>query len=301
MKPCRRTLFLIPLMAVLAVSLFSMDSVKILTQKILRLNSPLFTKEEFADRKYRLYRPKHAGLMEQNQKIYPLVVYLHGAGERGNDNRRQSFDLSFLGNGFDRQAKLFRTQYPCFVYVPQCPEDKNWSDQPTLLATIQTIEHIISTNPIDRDRLYLIGYSMGGSGTYSLAAEYYNLKKQLFAGIIRLAGQGTFPDRTHEIIAQSSIWLHVGLKDIELRVNKAREAYNKLKFYTKANNEHYKKITIPDHPGKTTILEIPANCESVRISEYEQDGHSISHFPFQDPSLMEWLFKLEVCRKPSSP
>lgn len=300
MRLYKLTLFLLVLIIIFIVSFFSIDSLKVLTGKILQLNSPLFSKEEFAGRHYRLYRPNQGNPTNTTQKKYPLIIYLHGAGERGNDNRRQSYGLSFLGNGFGKQAQLFRIHYPCFVYIPQCPKNKTWDDYTTLETIIKTAENTISQHPIDRDRLYLIGYSMGGSGTYSLAGQYYKFNKQLFAGIIRLAGQGSFPDSTHKIIAMSSIWLHVGLKDTALRVSKAQEAFDRLKVLHNENTEKYKKSPILNHPGMTTTLGISDRCLSVKKTDYEQDGHSISHVPFKEPSLMEWLFKQKICHQTTS-
>lgn len=264
--------------------------------KILRLNTPDFRQKDFAGRHYRFYNPLKSNPSYNIKKKYPLIIYLHGASERGTDNRRQSYDLSFIGNSFGKEAQQFRKQYPCFVYIPQCPKNKDWNDQLTLDITIKTIESILSIYPIDRERLYLIGYSMGGSGTYSLSTQYYKYNKSLFAGIIRLAGQGNFPDETHQIIAKSSIWLHVGLKDTNLRIKKAREAYSKIKDFHNAKKEDYIKTDIPEHTGSTRTLITNDKCFSIRLTEYEQDGHSISHFPFKDTSLMPWLFKQKTCQ-----
>lgn len=256
--------------------------------KLFKINSSSFTEESYKGSRYRLCKPENF-TTKSNKEKYPLIVYLHAAGERGKDNRKQIDGLSVLGNGFSKQAKSFQTQHPCFVYVPQCPSDAEW-DADTLSVVIETIESLIKEYPIDESRLYLIGYSMGGSGTYALASQYNLATKQIFAAIVRLAGQGSFDKQVHEIIAKSSVWLHIGLQDTKLRIEKAREAYSILKEIHQTAVETTEPINIARHPGSTLTLWVN-HTERVKKSEYINDGHSISGFPFEDPALMTWIFR----------
>ncbi|MCI5120201.1 MAG: alpha/beta hydrolase [Candidatus Electrothrix sp. AUS4] len=243
--------------------------------------------------KYRLFCPEN--LEKKNNRKYPLLVYLHGAGERGNDNRLQIYDLPYLGTGGGKNKKVFQKKYPSIVYVPQCPKNKTWNDKDTLTALTKTIDKLTDKYPIDKDRLYLIGYSMGGSGTYALASQYYLSTKQPVAAIVRLAGQSSFDRKTHEIISKSSVWLHVGLHDIDLRIEKAREAYAILKEIHKNAIETSKQTNIAQHPGTTVTLRLN-HVERAKKSEYMNDGHGISNFPFEDSSLMEWIFRQQLRR-----
>lgn len=255
--------------------------------KVFKINSSSFIEEEFQNSYYRLSKPEDYNPQENTK--YPLVVYLHGSGENGNDNSRQIEGLDIVGNGFNKLAKDFKKLYPSFVYVPQCPKGESWSGM-TLALTIESIQDLIKKYPIDTNRLYLIGYSMGGSGSYALASQYYLTTKQPFAAVVRLSGQGTFARQTHEILAKSSVWLHIGLHDDQIRVEKARKAYKLLKGMVPNATEETEPITIKNHPG-TTWTVLVNDKEKVKRSEYINDGHGISGFPFNDPALMKWVFK----------
>jgi predicted peptidase len=255
---------------------------------IFKINSPSFQEEQHQGLRYRLSKPEYFAATMQTDEKYPLVVYLHGAGERGSDNRKPILGLTFLGNGFDARAKEFQKKFPSFVFVPQCPSGGSWQGE-VLDNVINTIAFLQSEYPIDANRLYVIGYSMGGSGAYALAGKYYDRKGQLFAGIIRLAGQSSFDDRVHEIIAKSAVWLHIGLQDTELRVEKAREAYNRLKKIHGNGVENATTLRIKGRTGITSTLTINGR-EKIKITKYPDLGHGINLLPFDHPAVLEWLF-----------
>ena len=115
-------------------------------------------------------------------KRYPLVLFLHGAGERGQDNERPKGHFPEVMRGDEN-----RKAYPCFVLAPQCPEHKQWvnaswgdkeskptADTPSdpLKAAITALEEVVRTHPIDPDRIILTGLSMGGYGTWDLATRH---------------------------------------------------------------------------------------------------------------------------------
>jgi poly(3-hydroxybutyrate) depolymerase len=127
------------------------------------------------DLKYRLYCPRRAG----GTSSYPLLVVLHGSGERGSDNRKQ---LRFLPSLIVRPD--YQQRFPCFVVAPQCPEGHSWDQQAG--NVLDLIQHVMQEHPIDVRRIYLIGQSMGGSGTWLLAS----LRPDLFAAAVPIAGGG---------------------------------------------------------------------------------------------------------------
>ncbi len=256
----------------------------------LKFNSPAFNKSSFNGVEFRLSKPDD--YTSNDTRTYPLVVFLHGAGESGIDNRRQSLDLSYLGNGFSNQARSFRKKHPSFIYSPQAPKRTTW-DGHNLDNVIATIEHLKSSYPIDIHRIYLIGYSMGGSGTFSLAEKYHRQNGQLFAGIIRLAGQGNFPEHVHSIISKSSLWLHIGLQDTQLRVNKAREAYAYQKKNQPQASESIEERKAYNQTVTTSTLKIN-DIERFKLSEYSSQGHNINILPFEDPSVIDWLFSKTI-------
>ena len=234
-------------------------------------NIPVF--EYNQEENYYLYKPENYDENNTN-KLYPLIVYLHGGGGAGDPK-----DLSLLGYS---DADAFKKKYPCFVYAAQTPD--SWKNN----ILIEQIEKLKNSCRIDKNRIYLIGYSMGGSGSYSLANAYYDFNAHLFAGIIRLAGQSQSTVR--EAIAEyTSIWLHIGLKDTKQRINVTRQAYENIKKHYPNAAEKSDSVEIDGHPG-TTLTLIKDNIEILKKSEYDNDGHGIYHFPFQDDYLLAWLF-----------
>src|SRR5690606_12461619 len=134
---------------------------------------------------------------------YPLVLFMHGAGERGSDNEKQ------LTHG----APLFtdpenRQNHPAIVVFPQCPENKYWVDiavRKTLREGLNTtfdtmgdsavneqqmvielVHHLLANEAVDPDRLYIMGLSMGAMGTFEILARH----PQLFAAAIPICGGG---------------------------------------------------------------------------------------------------------------
>lgn len=279
---------LLVLLSVCFLMLTSVGETMAFKLNMFKSNTPAFKAQEYDGVQYRFSEPKNYNGKVEDGTRYPLVVFLHGAGERGFDNKKQSINLSYLGNGFNRQAELFRENHPCFVFVPQCPPKKAWSGN-ILTDLTKTIEFLIGKYPIDRSQLYFIGYSMGGSGVYSLAGAYYQQTGYSVAAIIRMAGQSSFDPQFHEIIGRSAVWLHIGLQDTELRVEKAREAYSLLKKILRNPSETREKGTLDGVEFDTRTLSVEGR-EQVKLTEYTGMGHGINLFPFKDNAVLSWLF-----------
>jgi predicted peptidase len=109
-------------------------------------------------------------------KRYPLVIFLHGSGQRGSDNDKQLKNVAPI---FAEEAN--RKAFPCFVIVPQCPEGKRWCEvdwgdatphktpeQPSdpMKLLLKLIDQMRQQPNIDQSRLYVMGLSMGGFGTW---------------------------------------------------------------------------------------------------------------------------------------
>jgi len=122
---------------------------------------------------YRLSRPPN----EETGRRYPLLVFLHGAGERGTDNRRQLTHAEKLVAAGER-----RRIHPCFVVAPQCPPDRRWvevdwsapsHDMPAepsvpLGLVLELVERLATDLPVDDERLYWVGLSMGAFGVWDV-------------------------------------------------------------------------------------------------------------------------------------
>jgi len=116
-------------------------------------------------------------------QAYPLILFLHGAGERGSDNEAQ---LNNNANGAmqligDSQLAL----QPIFMIAPQCPTDGWWSGA-TLTSAIGLVDQIAADYHIDPERIYVTGLSMGGMGTWSAITA----QPTRFAAAVPMSGNG---------------------------------------------------------------------------------------------------------------
>jgi predicted peptidase len=193
-------------------------------------------------------------------KKYPLVVFLHGSGERGTDNAAQ------LKNGvkeFVGSAEA-RAKYPCFALVPQCPPDDSWSPPaypesgPTgasrrLLDVIQALQKEFS---IDGQRLYIGGLSMGGFGTWDLISRY----PEYFAAAFPICGGG--PQPRAALVKDIPVWVFQGGADPTVLPKLAQEMV----------------AAIQKAGGKP------------KYTEYPGVGHNSWTNAFKEPELLPWLF-----------
>lgn len=122
---------------------------------------------------------------------WPLVVFLHGSGERGTDPQR-------LRNIGPLSLKL-----PAIVAVPQCVPDSSW--QPTDVAAL--VDHLATRYHVERRRVYLVGYSMGGFGVVATAAAC----PEKFAAIVPIVGGRGAADTTQ--LSQVPLWAFHGAQD----------------------------------------------------------------------------------------
>src|SRR5262249_5923284 len=151
----------------------------------------LIFKENGKELPYRLMKPEGYDA----SKKYPLVIFLHGAGERGTDNEKQ------LVHGVPQFAsKENREKYPCFLIAPQCPDKQSWvnvdwSAEPHTIPkepaesaklVLNLIQSLQKEYSVDPKRIYITGLSMGGYGTWDLLAR----KPELFAAAVPICGGG---------------------------------------------------------------------------------------------------------------
>lgn len=184
------------------------------------LTPETFKAEDGGTLNYRLLVPAK---IEAGKK-YPLVIFLHGAGERGSDNAAQ---LKHGVSDFVRH----RSDYPCFLIAPQCPEGKKWvevdwsaashdlpkepGDQMALVRAL--IDQTIKQKPIDADRIYVTGLSMGGYGTWDAISRY----PDLFAAAAPICGGGD--PKAAETIKDIPVWCFHGDQDQAVNVERSRK------------------------------------------------------------------------------
>jgi predicted peptidase len=231
--------------------------------------------------------PWNYELKINKDRNYPLVIFLHGGGGAGNISY-----LNYLGydshkdSSVDSTALNFQKEHPCYVLIPQT--DSYWDNN----SLIEHVENFKKAHRVDTNRIYLIGYSMGGSGSYSFANSYYDFNGQLFASIIRLAGQSQTEVRG-KIAEQTAIWIHIGLNDTEKRVQVTRDAYKYFKNLYPEASETTSVVQIKGYDGVTYSLNING-FDRFKRTEYENVGHGVVAFPFKDPYLIKWLFNHKI-------
>jgi len=210
---------------------------------------------------YRLLKPQDYDPQQQ----YPLVLFLHGAGERGDDNQAQ---LKHVVRVFVTPEN--RRKYPCFVLAPQCPRGEKWAavkwgapqhtlssqPAPAMDLTLRLIDQLLEKYSIDRDRLYVMGLSMGGYGTWDVIAR----RPDLFAAAVPMCGGGD--EKTAPRIAGLPIWNFHGAED---RV-------------------------VPAARSRRMIAALKAAGGNPRYTEYPGCGHNCWDRAIAEPELLPWLF-----------
>jgi len=155
---------------------------------------------------YRIFVPEDYS----TDYAYPVVLVLHGAGERGNNNTSQLSNM--IPNLFKDKASPF---YHAIVVAPQCPENMQWVDTPwangnylmkrvpisqPMTAAVELLDYIVEKYSVNPDRQYVTGLSMGGFGTWDLLMRY----PDRFAAAIPYCGAGD--PKQAEILKDIPIW-----------------------------------------------------------------------------------------------
>ena len=188
----------------------------------------------------------------KGDKAYPLILFLHGAGERGEDGQLPV--KQGIGNAIT--FKGGEAKFPAFVVFPQCRAGGNWkAGGPDAERALAILAEVQKEYRIDARRVYLTGLSMGGSGTWSLAAAY----PDRWAAIVPICGRGD-PESADKI-KHIPCWCFVGDKDAPDTVKNARDMVAALK---KAGGEP-------------------------RYSEFPYVGHNCWDSAYVTPELYPWL------------
>jgi predicted peptidase len=150
---------------------------------------------------YLLHLPDDYGV--DTERRWPLLLFLHGADERGGDLRR----VTMHG-----PPKLIEAgqRFPFVVAAPQCPAYSSWPCELTTMSAL--LDEIASNHRIDPDRVYLTGLSMGGTGTWAMATRY----PDRFAAIVPVCG-GWLPEAA-ERIADVPVWTFHGDDDTDVPI-----------------------------------------------------------------------------------
>jgi predicted peptidase len=161
---------------------------------------------------YLLHLPKDYG--EKKDPKWPLILFLHGAGERGSD-------LSLVKKHGPPKLIDQGKEFPFIVVSPQCPANSWWPEQVDALTAL--LDEIQSKYAVDAERVYLTGLSMGGFGTWTLATRY----PERFAALAPICGGG---DRyLVSRLKNVPVWVFHGEKDPVVPVQASRDMVEALK------------------------------------------------------------------------
>lgn len=155
---------------------------------------------------YLLYIPEEYNTTE---KKWPLILFLHGAGERGNDVHMVA---AHGPPKLVEQGKAF----PFVIVSPQCPENSWWSSELQMDRLNALLDDIVSRYRIDQERIYVTGLSMGGFGTWRLAHDY----PHRFAAIAPVCGKGD-PESVQNI-RHLPAWVFHGAKDSVIPIKESQ-------------------------------------------------------------------------------
>ena len=159
-------------------------------------------------------------------KKWPLVIFLHGAGERG-DN----LDV-VKKHGPPKLVEAGR-EFPFILVSPQCPKDGWWTEQPVL----ELLDDLEKRYRVDADRIYLTGLSMGGYGSWHFSAK----APERFAAVVPICGGGV-PYLTRSLKSMP-VWAFHGAKDSVVPLN---ESERLIKVIESNGNKNAKLTVYPE-------------------------------------------------------
>jgi predicted peptidase len=215
-----------------------------------------FTGASGANLPFRLFVPDATA----RERPLPAILYLHGSGGAGTDNLKQISGGNKNGTHAWTTRKV-QTQFPSFVVAPQVPPGIEWHTSggdvsPPGALILELLTSLSREFAIDADRVYVVGQSMGGYGTWDLITK----RPELFAGAVPLCGGGN----PKQVAAARlvPVWAFHGAEDNVVPVERSREMIRALR----------------------------AAGGKVKYTEYLDIGHDVWTRAFSEPKLPEWLF-----------
>lgn len=205
---------------------------------------------------YLLFLPQ--GYDATSKKRWPVILFLHGAGERGTN-------LALVAKHGPPKLDAAQTNFPFIVVSPQCPDGQMWSDD-LLLALLDEVE---TKYAVDKHRVYLTGLSMGGFGAWSLGLSH----PERFAAVAPVCGGGetiliTLAQHYDPVklaqLKSLGVWAFHGGKDTTV---------------TPDESEHMVKALRK------------VGCTDVKLTIYPETQHDSWNQAYADPELFAWFLQ----------
>lgn len=204
---------------------------------------------------YLLFLPE--GYDAKAAKRWPLMLFLHGAGERGSDLQKVT------AHGPPKIVKS-KPNFPFILVSPQCPDGETWSDE----VLLNLLDEVIQKHKVDTNRVYLTGLSMGGYGTWSLGVKF----PERFAAIAPICGGGEtirvlLTTRQKSAALKSlGVWAFHGAKDPVVKLQESERMVAAFK---------------------------TAGAKDVELTVYPEAQHDSWTETYQNEELYEWFLKHE--------
>lgn len=227
---------------------------------------------------YRYLEPRK---VKKNKK-YPLIIFLHGSGERGSDNKLQLVHGSKL---FEKKSN--RKKFPAYVVFPQCPKEDYWAktsgdrsdkenpfDFNFTLPPNESMKNLFELiksyqqNPrVDPDRIYIMGLSMGGMGTFEAISRH----PEWFAAAIPICGGGDL-NFVPKFATNTKLWIFHGAKD----------------------------DVVPPKYSRDMVQEIIFKGGYPKYTEFPEANHNSWDPAFETEGLLKWLFEQKRSINPNN-
>ena len=202
-----------------------------------------------------------------SHKKWPVILFLHGAGERGDDGLAQT------QVGIGGAIRAHPERFPAVVVMPQCRKDARWTDSAMEAQSLAALDQSIKEFHGDLDRVYLTGLSMGGYGSWALAAKYPGkwaaaviicggIRRKSDPAVSEDAALKLYAGAAQKIGAKLPIWVFHGGADPTVPVTESRKMVELLK----------------------------ALGSAVKYTEYEGVEHNSWDKAYAEPDLTMWLF-----------
>ena len=226
-------------------------------------NAYIYTDKNGAKMPYRLFLPDNYN----PKKEYPIVLVFHGAGSRGNDNLKQL--RPWVAGWMDAEVQK---EHPSIILMPQCPNKQQWVNVPwkegsyrfkdipvsdPMKLAKEIFDKVVQEYAVDKKRVYVMGMSMGGYGTWNFVMRY----PKIIAAAVPICGAGD--PSVAKKIKKIPIWAFHGDKDFTVPLDGSTEMIESLTRFTK-------------HKARFTI--------------YKDVGHNSYELAWKNPSLVDWLF-----------
>lgn len=197
-------------------------------------------------------------------EAYPMLIFFHGAGERGRDNEKQ---MNYIGEFIDRDSLSGKSS---FVFVPQCPDNEMWTDdewsdsksdfnekpEKVMSLTIKAMKQLLEQYSVDQNRIYVMGLSMGGFATWDIITRFPGK----FAAAVPICGGGDVKYASR--FSSTAVWAFHGTKDKLVKVSRSREMIEALKEINK----------------------------NVKYTEYSNVGHNSWVNAMNEKDLIPWIY-----------